>query len=164
MHAEAAEIGALQIDPLLGFGAAQLAQLELRHRARLGPSARDTLCSIGMPWQSHPGTNGERLPSIERERTTKSLRILLSAVPRWTRAVRIGRSVVQNPGRRVLARFHQARVKAEVVPLLEDLGFPLGQIRLHREIGFGKLAGSICNRFLPQDARATRRYSLAPFR
>ena len=37
--------------------------------------------SIGSPWQSQPGMNGARNPAIERDFTTKSLRILFSAVP-----------------------------------------------------------------------------------
>ena len=46
------------------------------------PSSRSTFSSIGSPWQSYPGAYGESNPAIVRDLTTKSLRILLSAVPR----------------------------------------------------------------------------------
>ena len=46
-----------------------------------GPSSRSTLSSMGRPWQSQPGTYGASKPAIERDFTTKSLRILLSAWP-----------------------------------------------------------------------------------
>ena len=42
-----------------------------------------TACSIGRPWLSKPGTYGTRKPNIVRDFTTKSLRILLRAVPMW---------------------------------------------------------------------------------
>src|SRR5205085_1547538 len=47
------------------------------------PSSLSTWCSMGSPWQSHPGTYTALRPSIERDFTTKSFRILLSAVPMW---------------------------------------------------------------------------------
>ena len=47
------------------------------------PSSLSTLCSIGSPWQSHPGTYTASKPAICRERTMMSLRILLRAVPMW---------------------------------------------------------------------------------
>jgi hypothetical protein len=58
-----------------------------RRRTSAGARPRDsltTLNSIGSPWQSHPGTYGARKPSIERDFTMMSLRILFSAVPMWT--------------------------------------------------------------------------------
>ena len=42
-----------------------------------------TLCSMGRPWQSQPGTYGTRIPSIRRERTTMSFSTLLRRWPRW---------------------------------------------------------------------------------
>src|SRR5215510_181461 len=48
-----------------------------------GPSSRSTRSSIGRPWQSYPGMYGASKPAIDRDFTTRSFRILLSAVPRW---------------------------------------------------------------------------------
>jgi len=56
-------------------------------------------------------------------------------------AVGIRRPVVQHPRLRLLAHFHQARVEVEIVPMLEGIRLPLGQIRLHRKVGFGKFQG-----------------------
>ena len=39
--------------------------------------------SIGMPWQSQPGTYGASKPSIVRLLTMMSFRILLNACPMW---------------------------------------------------------------------------------
>jgi hypothetical protein len=50
-----------------------------------GPSSRSTLSSIGRPWQSHPGTYGASKPAMLFDRTTRSFRILLRAVPMWIR-------------------------------------------------------------------------------
>ena len=42
-----------------------------------------TLCSIGRPWVSQPGTKRTRRPSISAPRTTKSFSTLLSMCPMW---------------------------------------------------------------------------------
>ena len=47
------------------------------------PSSFITLCSIGSPWQSQPGTKRTSWPALRRLRTTMSLRILLSRWPMW---------------------------------------------------------------------------------
>jgi len=61
-----------------------LANASDRFRTSSGESPRDsftTLYSIGNPWQSQPGKYGARKPAIVFDFTTRSLRILLSAVP-----------------------------------------------------------------------------------
>jgi hypothetical protein len=47
------------------------------------PSVFSTMCSIGWPWQSQPGTYGATNPRIVLYRTTRSLSTLLNAVPMW---------------------------------------------------------------------------------
>src|SRR6185437_11449097 len=75
-HAQALEVVALGIDLLGGVFAASSLSPGL-------PNFFSTAISIGRPWQSQPGTYGARKPAISFERTTISLRILLTAWPRW---------------------------------------------------------------------------------
>ena len=48
-----------------------------------GPSVFSTMCSMGWPWQSQPGTYGVKKPRCAWDLFTKSLRILLKAWPMW---------------------------------------------------------------------------------
>ena len=139
---EAPKIRALQIDPLLSFGAAQLAQLELGRRARLVAAevARDLVLD------RHPVTvpSGDERRAKSQHRARPHDEVLQNFVersPEMHAAVGIRRAVVQHPGLRVFARLHQARVEVEFVPMLEHLRLPLGQIRLHRKVGLGKFQG-----------------------
>ena len=50
---------------------------------RLRPCCFSICTSIGMPWQSHPGTYGASKPASDFDFTTMSLRILLTAWPMW---------------------------------------------------------------------------------
>ena len=136
---EAPKVRALQVDPLLRFGAAQLAQLELGRRARLVAAevARDLVLD------RHPVAVPSRHErrAISHHRARPHHEVLQNFVERGAEmhaAVGIRRPVVQHPRLRVLARLHQARVEVEIVPMLEHLRLPLGQIRLHRKVGLGK--------------------------
>src|SRR5258708_29938985 len=82
-------------------------------------------------------------------------------------AIRVRRPVMQNPRLCVFARFDQPRVEARVVPTLQRLRLPLGQVRLHREVGFGKLECRFVvalrhgNDGRPADAKGRRANSFA---
>ena len=68
---------------LLRVGAAGLAE---RHRREVFLPAAEVAVHLqldGSPWQSQPGWYGASWPAMRRVRTTRSFRILLSAVPRW---------------------------------------------------------------------------------
>src|SRR5215469_2665560 len=73
-------------------------------------------------------------------------------------------TVVENPGRIVLARLDEACVEVHFVPALEGLGLALGQIGLHRKGGFWQSKG----RFIvgcshgPRMPTIARRAGLAP--
>ena len=139
---EAPEIRALQIDPLLRFGAAHLAQLELGRRARLVAAE----VARHLVFDRHAVTvpsRHERRP-ISQHRARAHDEVFENFVERGAEMhapVGVRRPVVQHPRLRILAHFHQARVEVEIVPMLEHLRFPLGQIRLHRKVGFGKFQG-----------------------
>ncbi len=47
------------------------------------PNCFSIWISIGIPWQSQPGTYGASKPAMLRDLTTMSFRILLTAWPRW---------------------------------------------------------------------------------
>ena len=139
---EPPEIRALQVDPLLGFGAAQLAQLELGRRARLVAAE----VARHLVLDRHPVTvpSGHERRAISEHRARAHDEVLQNFVERGAEmhaAVGIRRPVVQHPRLRIFARLHQARVEVEIVPMLEHLRLPLGQIRLHRKVGFGKFQG-----------------------
>ncbi len=139
---EAPKVRALQVDPLLRFGAAQFAQLELGRRARLVAAevARDFVLD------GHPVTvpSGDERGAISEHRARAHDEVfenLVERSPEMHAAVGVGRAVVQDPRFRVLARLHQARVEVEIVPMLEHFRLPLGQVGLHRKVGFGKFQG-----------------------
>jgi hypothetical protein len=56
-------------------------------------------------------------------------------------AVGIRRPVMQHPRFCIFARIHQASVDVDLVPMLEHFRLALGQIGLHRKVGFGKFQG-----------------------
>ena len=137
-HSQPPEVRALQVDPFLRFGAAQLAQLELGNRARLVAELARYLVLY-----RHPVTVPSRHErcAISHHRARSHHEVFQNFVergPQMHPAVGVRRPVVQHPQLRVLARLHQAPVKVGLVPMLEHFRLPLGQIRLHREVGPGK--------------------------
>ena len=80
-----------------------------------------TLCSIGRPWQSQPGTYGLSNPAIVSERTTRSLSTLLSKVPHVDLAVGVRRAVVQDLAWPAGARLAELVVKILLAPPGLDL-------------------------------------------
>ena len=53
---QAEELVALDLDPLHGLGVAERPDLGHAHPGAFEPRSFMTLCSIGRPWQSQPGT------------------------------------------------------------------------------------------------------------
>ena len=139
---EPPKIRALQIDPLLGFGAAQLAQLELGRRARFVAAEVARHLVLDRHPVTVPSRHERRAKSEHRARPHHEvLQNFVERSPKMHAAVGIRRPVVQHPRLRILARLHQASVEVEIVPVLEHLRLPLGQIRLHRKVGLGKFQG-----------------------
>src|SRR3954468_21654305 len=93
-----------------------------------GPSSRSTFSSIGSPWQSKPTTKGASNPSIERDFTTKSLMILLSAVPMWMLPLVYG-----GPSCRM--NFGAPRRRSRI--------FPYRSIAAHRASASGSVVGRL---------------------
>ena len=55
--------------------------------------------------------------------------------------IRVGGAIMQDEGRLSLARFTHLLVKAHLLPLLESLRLPLGEIRFHRKTRLGQVQG-----------------------
>ncbi len=132
------EVLALQVDPLVGFRPADPPKLDLRHRARLL-----TQIARYLELDRHPVTvpsrHVRRPEAHHRSRPHgEVLEDLVERRAEMNAAIGIGRSVMEHPRPRLLARFDQSRVQAGLLPALEHLGFPLGQVPPHREVGFGK--------------------------
>ena len=56
---------------------------------------------------------------------------LVNRVPNVQLTIRVGGSIMQDEGRLTLARFTHLLVKTHLLPLLEPLRLPLGEIRFH---------------------------------
>ena len=82
-HAQALEILALALDLYARIVAAGTAEFRCFHLHAGLADFFSTACSIGNPWQSQPGTYGASKPASVRDLTMMSLRILLTAWPRW---------------------------------------------------------------------------------
>ena len=89
---------------------------------------------MGRPWQSHPGTYGASKPAIDRDFTTRSLRILLSAVPMWIWPFAYGGPSCRTKRGPAAARLADPRVQAGLVPTRDGRRLGHRQVRLHREV------------------------------
>ena len=99
-----------------------------------GPRSCWILCSIGRPWQSHPGTYGVWWPCIERKRRITSLSVLLIRWPMWMSPLAKG-----GPSCRIHwdpACGHPALpVEAHLLPFLQPLWLVLHELGFHRKAG-----------------------------
>ena len=142
-HADALELGALQIDVLLGVGAAGGADGDGVHlqlfAAKLlvhfdfdGQAVAVPSWDIGRVEAGH----GLRLDD-------EVLQALVQGVAQVDGAIGVGRSVVQDVLRSALARLANLLVEAAFRPCCEPFRLIFRQIRLHREAGARQQKGRL---------------------
>jgi len=139
--AETSEFLALDVDPLLGVGAALLADLRLVHLALF---AAEFLVDLELDRQAVTVPAGhvggvEALHALALD--DHVLENLVQGVADVNVAVGVGRAVVEDEFGPVAGVLLQLSVEAELVPAGEHLRFPFRQVGAHGEIGEGKVEG-----------------------
>ena len=129
------ELGALNVDPLHGFGLAKGADLGVAHRGGPGTEVLDHLVLDRQP-VAVPARNIRAVESGHRERTNHHvLEHLVEQGAHVDLAVGVGRAIVQDLSRPAGTRLPDLLVKALLVPPGLNLRLADGQVRLHVEAG-----------------------------
>ena len=140
-HTQAAKVLALEVDVFLGVRAAQLAQFELGHGARLGAELARNLQFDGHP-VAVPSGDERRLVTHHGARAhDEVLQNLVQGGADMDLAVGVRGPVVQDEERRVFVHLEHPLVQPDCVPALENIDLALGQVGLHREIGLRQPQG-----------------------
>ncbi len=138
-NAEADEIGALQVDVLFGVLAALGADLRGGHLRFARAQFVVDLDLDGKPMTIPAGDVG-RIVALHRfELDDEILEDFVERVAQMDVAVGVGRPVMQHVHGAAGASGANLRVKVLGVPAKQRLWLGLSQIRLHREIGLGKI-------------------------
>ena len=135
-HAEAPELLALDGDEALRVGAAARAHLALRHRLLLGTSELLLDVQLDREAVAVPARHVRR--EAPRHRAVLHDDVLQHLVERRAEvdvAVGVGRPVVQDEARFPGIGRQQTLVDARLRPASHRLRLPLGEVRLHREVG-----------------------------
>ena len=140
-HAQALEVGALQVDLRQRVLAAFLAE---GGRIELDPDLAVLLLHRQLDRQAVavPARHIGRIHAVERSRLDDDvLEDLVDRVAQVDRAVGVGRSVVQHETRSAGTLRAQPRVDVDFVPASQRRRFALGQVAAHREVGGGEMDG-----------------------
>ena len=138
-HAQALELGALDRHPLRGVGAAAPAQ---RHAVGALAAGAELLRDLDLDRHAVvvPARDEGRVEAPDRGRAHHGvLPDLVRGRAHVEVAVRVGRAVVEQPHRPAGPRLAEPRVHPVLRPPREPLGLAAGQVRLHRELGPGKV-------------------------
>ncbi len=139
--AEAAELLALDVNPLLGVGTARAADLHLAHGPLLLAELLVDLQFDGQAVAVPPGHERRVEPLHAPAFDHDILENLVEGMADVNMAVGVGRAIVQSEVGHVRLRFADAAVEFQLGPALQDLRFALRQAGAHREIGDGKIKG-----------------------
>ncbi len=144
--AEPLELLALHIQPMLGvvaaFGAEGDHRLGIRQIGlRPAPGAIILLLDLPLDGQAMTVPAGNVIRVLARHLLAADdhvLQDLVEAGADMDMAVGVRRAVMQQEGLASLGVLAQLSIEAEPLPALEQFRLPLGQPRLHREIGLGQ--------------------------
>jgi len=140
-HAQALEVGALQVDLLLGVLAALLPEL---FGVELGADLAPLLLHRDLDRQAMavPARHVGRVEAVQVARLDDDvLEDLVDRVAEVDLAVGVRRAVVQHEQRAALGVFAKLRVDALLFPTRQDARFALGQVAAHREFGCRQVEG-----------------------
>ncbi len=144
LHAEAAELGGLDVEPLLGVGAALGAELQDGDVVLVAAGLAVGFLDLPLDRQAVavPAGDVERVEAGHLAGAVDDVLVdLVQRVADVQVAVGVRRAVVQQEGRAAGAVLAQAGVQVVGVPAGEDLGFLRGQAAAHREGGRGEEHG-----------------------
>ena len=141
--AQPLELLPLDVDELLGVGAAQLPLLGDGHLARLGPKLPVHLVLDGQPVAVPARHVGRVVAEHGSGLDDHVLQDLVQRVPHVDVAVGIRGSVVQDPARPPLPDLPQRLVQRHLLPLAQELRLPLGEVGLHGKLGLGQVQGGL---------------------